>query len=485
MTTLSETSAGLAPQPRDLHGPRGPWPQPFPGLPGRLPATVLDVPSDQARDYADHILSRYRRLNLGYPPVALLRTLLAPALEPMSDADFGATLSGGLLSRQFNPTLDPADVRAFAPVLAGLPRDAVLYKLDCSVLERLVGDEGVHFAPTVTLLRQTGDAFAPLAIKIGALVLTPADTNAWALARWFVVQGAALQSMICQHPRTHFPMDAINALTQSLVPRDHLLSRLLWPHLRFQLPLNNRVLHSPSSVARNDPRHLYSCFVGPFLTDAGQGFGAAMTAGYEGISGNSSYPAYRYPLQPDPVPTSYGRFLRAYDEVIRAYVEECTAGLSAADPVLAGWADQVAAWVPGFPDAEAMRDRATLVSALASFIHDVSVLHAADHHSTSRHALTRYPLRLRLPPPTSRGIPPFRHADLVHRRDMFGHHMARKMFFGPPVSITLLRDTDSGFSEPRLAEAQRRFRRRLAETAADWDTSGHIPLDLISCSIQF
>jgi len=280
-------------------------------------------------------------------------------------------------------------------------------------------------------------------------------------------------------------MDAIAAVTQSLVPRRHLLFRLLWPHMRFQLPLNNRVLHSPASVARSDPRHPYACFVGPFLTDGGKGFAAAMTAGYEGVPGNSSYPPYRYPLEPEPVPTSYGRFLRAYYDVVREYVDEIGEGLSPADPVVARWADQLAGWVPGFPDAEALRDRATLVSAIAFFIYDVSVLHAADHYSTSQHPLTRYPLRLRVPPPTSRDVPPVRHADLVHFRDTLAHRLARKMFFGPPVSFTLLQDTDSGFEEARLASCQRRFRRRLRETAAEWDESGHIPLRLISCSIQF
>jgi hypothetical protein len=485
MTIPAEVAVELGPSSDYLYGRSGPWPQPFPGLPGRLPATVLEVPPDQLKDYADHILARYERLMLGYPAVALLRTALEPGIEPMSDAELGATLSGGLLSRQFNPTLDPIDQRAFAPFLAGLPPGAATFKLDCSVIERLVGDEGVYFAPTVTLLHQTGDVFAPIAIRVGDLVLSPADAHAWALAKWFVVQGAALQSMICHHPRTHFPMDAIAAVSQSLLPRRHLLFRLLWPHMRFQLPVNSRVLHSPSSVARNDRRHLYACFVGPFLTDSGKGFADAMTAGYEGLPGNSSYPAYRYSLEPAPVPTSYGRFLRAYYDVIRAYVDESAPGLSPADPVVARWADQIARWVPGFPDAEAVRDRATLVSAIAFFIYDVSVLHAADHHSTSRHALTRYPLRLRIPPPASRDVPPFRHADLVRFGDMFGHRMARKMFFGPPVSFTLLKDTDSGSDEPLLANSQRRFRRRLRETAEEWDRSGHIPLDLISCSIQF
>jgi hypothetical protein len=345
----------------------------------------------------------------------------------------------------------------------------------------------VYFAPTITILRATDSPgrFMPVAIKIRDLVLSPEDGDAWVLAKWFALQGAALQSMICHHPRTHFPMDAIAAVSQSLLPRDHLLSRVLWPHMRFQLPLNNRVLHSPFSVAHNDQRHLYSCFPGPFLTESGEGFGAAMTAGYEGIPGNSSYPPYRYSLEPDPVPSKYGRVLRGYYDVVRAYIAEILEDVSPEDPVIARWADTIAQWVPGFPDAAAIRDKATLVSAVAFFIYDVSVLHAADHHSSSCHPLTRYPLRLRVPPPASKNIPPFRHADLVSWEDMFRHRMARKMFFGPPVSFTLLQDTDSGFDDPRLAGAQRRFRERLREAAVELDTLGHIPLRLISCSIQF
>ncbi|APR80814.1 Hypothetical protein A7982_06161 [Minicystis rosea] len=482
-----EFASALNPEADYFYGHQGPWPKPFPGLPDRLPGTVLDVPEDQATDYANHILRRYRRLVVGYVPVALLRTAIAPALEPMSDAELGAALGDGLLSRQLNATLDPPDLAAFADILAKLEPGAVTYKLDCSVIERLVAFDGVYFAPTVTLLRRldASGTFMPLAIRIRDLVLTPEDGDAWVLAKWFVLQGAALQSMICHHPRTHFPMDAIAAVSQSLLPRHHGLFRVLSPHMRFQLPLNNRVLHSPFSVAHNDQRHLYSCFPGPFLTESGEGFGAAMTAGYEGIPGNSSYPPYRYSLEPAPVPSSYGRVLRAYYDVIRAYVAEILEDLSPEDPVIARWADSIARWVPGFPDALAIRDRDTWISAVAFFIYDVSVLHAADHHSTSCHPLTRYPLRLRVPPPTSKVAPPFRHADLVSREDMFRHRMARKMFFGPPVSFTLLQDTDSGFDDPRKAGIQRRFRKKLREAAVDLDKSGHIPLRLISCSIQF
>src|SRR4051812_26213642 len=94
---------------------------------------------------------------------------------------------------------------------------------------------GVHVAATVTLLERTAAGIVPLGIRAGDRLYTPAHGDAWELAKYCVLQACAVQLLFLRHPRTHFPYDAIAALTQSVLPAGHRLRRLLAPHFTYQL----------------------------------------------------------------------------------------------------------------------------------------------------------------------------------------------------------------------------------------------------------
>jgi hypothetical protein len=86
-------------------------------------------------------------------------------------------------------------------------------------------------APTVSLFsRDASGRLMPLAIRVRDLLLTPEDGEAWELAKYFVLQGAVHELVLVVHPRVHLPMDTVNAISRTALPRTHLLARLLEPH---------------------------------------------------------------------------------------------------------------------------------------------------------------------------------------------------------------------------------------------------------------
>ena len=73
-------------------------------------------------------------------------------------------------------------------------------------------------------------------------VFTNADGEAWRMARYFLLQGAIHRINLIDHTEVHFPPDAINAITKTVLPKDNLVLRLLQPHLWLSMCVNNTVL---------------------------------------------------------------------------------------------------------------------------------------------------------------------------------------------------------------------------------------------------
>ncbi|MBN4050356.1 hypothetical protein JYT28_01220, partial [Desulfobulbus sp. AH-315-M07] len=190
-----------------LYERKGPWPQPSPDHPlGEAPA-VLHLPKQEKRDWNSHIGSRYFFTLLTYWPVALRYALKNRTLPAVDDTEFSRLMTTSIYSRLLCPTLDPADRAAFAEFLADADDDTVFYKIDLTPIASVEPYEGMYVAPTVTLVRQDGpDADKRVvAIKINDLVLASSDVNAWNLAKYFVLQGAAYGILFTEHPNTHFP----------------------------------------------------------------------------------------------------------------------------------------------------------------------------------------------------------------------------------------------------------------------------------------
>ena len=97
------------------------------------------------------------------------------------------------------------------------------------------------------------------------------------------------------------------------------------------------------------------------------------------------------------------------------------------------------------------------------------------------------PLRLRVPPPDSKDVPPLDRKKMIHWIDLFKHHFERKMFFAPR-NVTLLMDTQYNFFKPHeqpLRELNKQFLENLKKTEQNLTVYNYIPLNQISRSIQY
>ncbi len=386
----------MPPRPADqfLYERRGPWPQPSPHAGWQLAPAVLALPREEQADFDEHVGLRIA-LQVYLDPVLRARCWLKARskLERVSPADFVSLLTRGAFSRFLNPHLDPWDRETFAEVLGEVEAgEGELFKVDFTAMAQVRPFAGMHVAPTVTLLRRSNGRFEPLAIAIapgpgdapaegaswsdagaGWVVLRPRDP-AWDLAQYFVLQGASNHLILLVHPQLHFPMDAVNAVSKTVLTRDHLLLRLLLPHTRFTLPLDKGVLERDDIVlgdtlddrgrlydalrARGERRRDLALLAGarfgmprgmlalerllegrpdddtddlraPFVAPKDQLVGLNVI-GYSGIPGNSSYPRATFPSPPRPIHSDYGEFLERYYEEIRAFVGEVVAALEIA-----------------------------------------------------------------------------------------------------------------------------------------------------------
>jgi hypothetical protein len=204
-----------------------------------------------------------------------------------------------------------------------------------------------------------------------------------------------------------------------------------------------------------------------------------VTIGCGGLPGNSAYPRFAFTLEPPPIVGEFGIFLDRYYAVIRAFTARVPARIDRADPIVRAWADHINAWVPTFPDGEAIGDEQTLAAALARIVWSVTVAHAADHYSFGQVPIGKIPLRLRVPPPASREVPPLDLAALQNRVDAFRHRMAWAMFFKDDT-VTRLRDVRHRFGDPALDAAGEDFHRGLVEADTTMPVRRFIPLDVQS-----
>jgi hypothetical protein len=343
-----------APPPPSPPGLEAPWPQPSPLNPA-FPAPVLDLDPAERRAHLRYNVLRYLGQAITRRPLSALRACRGPRLVPVDDEALADLVCRTSFAQFVHPTLDPPDRAAFGPLLSGDLRTYA--KIDASAVDPRHRLPGIHVAPTVTLLRREAeDRYRPVAIRCGDRVLRPDDGDAWALARYFVIQGLQTLLVIVFHPRLHFPNDAINALSRALLPPDHVISKLIRPHLSLCLGLHEAAIHHRRSVLHNSQREIYTPF--PFTTE---GTHAGMATGMRGIEGNSAYPAYRFgPALPGDH-TPYGRYRRDWYQAFARFFDRALRGVAPDDPYVVRWADQACRWVPGFPDGRGMRIGSMLV----------------------------------------------------------------------------------------------------------------------------
>lgn len=456
---------------------RNPWPQANPRYPDGMPPAVLEIPWEEQVDFSLHVLSRYHLTERLYQPVAHLYAAAYPGLAEIRDPVFAGLFNDRLFSKFLNPTLDERDRHLFQDYLY---YPGTLFKVDFAPLGDAPLLPGYYAAPSVTLFGRSGEGVLyPLAIHLNGLTLEPTDGHAWELAKYFVLNGAACMTITGVHALLHFPMDSVNAVTKSALPSGHLLSQILSPHLRFTLMLDRTVLEHPRSLLDNDQRATYT----PFAATA-DGVRGLIRDAYRGLPGNSSYPAYRFPRRPPLIPSAFGSHLQAYYACILEFTRQVLAHLPEGDPDVTTWANHLHQWLPGFPDGEEIWEGDSLAESAAFILCDVSVMHAADHYDLAQIPLNMVPLRLRIPPPTSKDAPPFDRRQLVTHDDTFRHAMAHELFVRPHT-LTRLGSVDYRFTDMDLYRLNCQFLSDLMDLDTRLSGSGFIPLEHVACSIQY
>ena len=469
-------------EPKDfLYGRKGPWPQPCPDHPyGEAPG-VVHLPWQEWVDWWLNIGLRFAIFWPLLTPFYFLCGLFKPGLKKVSDEEFHEYLTNSMMARFITPKLDAHDRQIFESVME---KGKDYFIVDLEPVRVVIPFEGIHVSPTKTLIIKTEfEKFEIVAVYVekSEALLTPEDGDAWELAKYFVLQGGALCATMVVHPLQHFPMDSINAVTKTALPKDHTLFKLLHEHMRFTLPLENAVLNFKMSLLHDDKWwKTYAPFPGAY-----NGVRDLLVEGYNGIKNNDSYPPFTYPRRPPKIYSGYGVFLDAYFEDIYQFVSEVVKTIPVGDEAVKGWADYIAFWIPGFPNGDEIFEGNTFAEVVSFYIWDVTVGHTIDHHNYGQMDVRKVPLRIRQEPPV-KGIKMKPLAKLQSPVDLMKYKLAMKLFFAPTV-LTRLIDANYGFKEPELQKAVTLFKENLRSTDRKLKAQGLTYMDLhdIAKTIQF
>jgi len=489
--------------------PRGPWPQPSPDHPFGQFAEVLSIPDEERKDWNRYVARKYVWLLLTRWPMALWYCLTNPHLKPLSDERFTYFLSETLYSRYLMhiPQEHLSSYEDFFPGL--LNQGGEYYKADFRIMDRIAAHTypGMYAAPSAVLFHRDPDAktIKPVGIYLHEqkICVTPQDIDAWTLAKYFVMQGASHRVNLVTHAVLHFPFDPINAITKTLLPKTHLLFKLLFPHLYLELPVNNAVLEGPASLINRTTWTIYSPFVAK-----GQYIRQLLPVGYTGVPSEhepQSFVPYEFPLVPEFIDPdtreikpeyawlAFFQFHFAYYKTIHSFVKQIIDKLLAAplgNPDLYYvqlWAEQISQWVPGFPGGEQITQPGVLTDAVASIIWDLAVAHPTDHEQIHRIRPDELVFRLRVPPPPTKDWKGFDQNKLNKRRDFFKSWLTDKLFY-EPHNVTWLKDVDYRFEDEHLQGLNAQFLHELRAVEQDLtnrEVTLFAKLDDLACSIQY
>jgi hypothetical protein len=405
-----------------LYGHEGPWPQPSRDHPfGQAPG-IYQIPKAEWDDWSkyvgDYYLEKAAQFGVKSAEIAIHDAReTASEYADITDADFNVLVCEGLYSK-FLSDLDPRDKVTFKDFITETDRFDYM-KSDYSCM-RVVKEThpGEAAAASVALIRRPkndpGFAYEVIAIQLQhwdkkakaftvSPVFTKADGEAWRIARYFLLQGAIQRINLIDHTEVHFPPDAINAITKTVLPKDNLVLRLLRPHMWLSMCVNNTVLEGQRSLINRNTWYPWSPFVAagnevrkllPFGWYGSLYYSAALSPGDPSKDAyfdesNSSYPAYRWDSNPPAIPSRYGEFLNSYFAPVQKFTRGVVDQMSETDWKEVGfWADHIRIWIPGFPSGDDLlgtdgkpHDKDLLANSLAHFIWNASVRHSADHQT--------------------------------------------------------------------------------------------------------
>lgn len=452
-----------------LYGRKGPWPQPSPDHPLKEAAEVLNVPLVEGIVWDLAVGVRLLSDEAGYPPLAAQNALHDVDQPIPTDAQFNGYMWDTLYTRYMRPA-SPTDIVGCDT----LPGTVKWWKYDFSAMKLVKPIEGLYCAPVICIFAEDANKKRTCAGIIfrsekpgdNVTVCPSGPPGMWNLAKIYALQGAAYHVLFVVHPALHMPLDAVNAITKTVIPQNHPLLQLLYPHLAYQLALDNAVLQGSNSVVNNSPK---GTWFDPLMGDA-YNLKLLFAAGYTGLTGNffgDAYPQYDYMRPQLGFDSSYGQFLADYFKPFRTF---CTAVAdeilteSPKDTYVARWARHCSSHVLGFPGENDIFKKGILAEVLAIFMWDTTVSHGADHYSFSQNIPARYKfLRIRnYPPPRPDRLPadgPTKVGDVATVDDLFRMEMAHRLFFQPWA-------VNSTFFSPNLAGTQYAFTSQKLQDAA-------------------
>lgn len=476
---------------------RGPWPQPAPQAPDHAAPAVLHLPSEERSAWNRHVGLRYIVDGLLHLGPAALWAWRNRGLKPVSDARFNEILTDGIIGKFLCDELNDDDRRVFARQLAdpnAKAPDERWYKSDFTPMKFIASepDGDSATAPSVVLWRRsTTGLYRVVAISVdGTAFDRSSPESTWELAKYFALQGAGICTTLLMHPLLHFPSDAINAITKTLLPVTHPLSQLLVPHFYLQLGVDDAVLHNGGTVLKSGPYRVYAPYPGTFSEHAR--LVSSLWTGSTTLSGaaNNAFPAYRFPLDGWRYHCPYSDFLDEYRKTLlrftSAVARRILAGPDEQVILVRQWAHHIAFWIPGFPDEHAIVEGDNLGKALASVIHDIAVGHSADHYIYSQADQQEVPFILHARPPTGFNDS-FDRRNLVHIQDAIRYRMCMKLFFNP-YPVTRLLDTQYAFTDDELKAMGEAFARDLKDTPnriAQRGLREYVPLREIAAGVQY
>lgn len=434
-----------------LYDRQGPWPQPAPAYPMTRPPEVLNIPTEESIAWWEFIGSRLA-VAYGVEKELLDKTGQATsdlALPLPTDDEFILYMTRTVYARY---------LRQESP-------NSAYWVSDFTAMELIDPLPHMYCAPVVCRFRLTGTIFSCDSIKFlktatsNELVVTPND-KAWNLAKVYACQGAAYHALFVVHPALHFPMDSVNAITKTSVPKIHPLFQALFPHTTYTLTLDNKVLEGKDSIVSNNPPDT------PYDPLTGKGYNLKLLfgVGYAGYKDLAAYPRYQYMKPWMNSETVYGYCLMQYFKVFLAFARKIASVIPKTDPYVRRWADYCSINVHGFPDGAAIFDGDNLARVIAIYMWDVSVAHGADHYSFAYDIpLTAKFLRIRRPPPTdiNDGGDVQKVGDVANLDDMTRAELANAMFFNVFTLSPNLIDTTYSFTETTLQAASDEFHANL------------------------
>ncbi len=501
-----------------LYDRMGPWPQPNQAL--DLWPLVVHLPKEERRRFFWNIELRYLRQALFYTPVALWYAWRNPGLSPLSDAELADCMCVRSFSK-FMFKADKTDIQKFLPnfEMNRLKPDKDYYITDLYLMRHIPTQNGQYIATTVTLFEDQDNnllRFKPMGMYVESVpekgqertqaTIYPEDGNAWELAKYYALMGCAYRIVFSIHSTLHFPMDALNAITKSILPKKNLVQKLLLPHLAYSLELDLTVQTTKSSPIKNHQEYPYTGVTGTADQIAG-----LFEDAHKGVPGREkAYPPFHFQLEPvSESKSEYYFFQMEYYYCINRFVEKVLTRLTEEDKsYLKPWARYIAPFINKHIEVEGFGhlqsdplthfpyeheilgqygDENLLCKLLTMIIWDLTVGHAGDHYDFAMMYMARMPMRLRIPPPASRNIPDFNRKKLRTFVDTYKHRLEWKMFY-MPTNVSLLYNTDYGFTDPTLQQYNREFQEDLIATEKAIIQKGirnFLPLKKIARSIQY